>query len=117
MGQVVQGIVLGITPKKGQIDKLYDEDGDLVKGAPKVGRIESGTDGQVFGLAVAVANVYEEKDGEVDIPVCPVEELANALRTPLAKAWTKWNKLSVWAASKGVSLGEPKVILVPVERA
>lgn len=114
MGQQVNAIVYGVY-KTDAHRPLFGDDGDWSALPPSaLGRIEQG-DGrrQVIGFAVAVANCYE--GDEVDFPECPVSQVSSTLELLRWKA--RWLDLAKWARERGVVLGVPELLLVPVERA
>lgn len=120
MGQQAQSVCYGVflTPK--QYGALRDEDGDWRAGIPDATgwRLESGERGvDVLAISVAVANAWEDRWGEVEMPECSVSELEKKLRVPIAAAKKRWKLLAKWAASHGVKLGAPELLLLEVERA
>ena len=122
MGQDVQAIVLGYFPSRADDDKLRDEDGEYRPGLDELRQfIESGSGGlnqpSCLGFAVAVANVSDESNGEVELPACYLGDLGEHLHKPLVLANKRWKKLSAWAKKHGVGLPRPRLILIQVERA
>lgn len=117
MGRTVSAIVYGVKLNEKQYRAIRDEDGDLLPGAPDF-RFETGEGNlDIIGLAVAVQDAADERDGEAFMPEGPLGELANELKPQIAEAKRKWKPLVAWAKKHGVVLGEPGLILATVERA
>ncbi len=116
MGQSVAAIVYGVFLTKEQGDALRDDGGEWREPFPDCGHVETGYEGRDFiGFAVAVQNVADSD--EDDIQDCRVSEIETVHSKRIAGAKKKWRRLASWAKNLDVTLDDPCLLLVTVERA
>jgi hypothetical protein len=115
MGQEVKAVVLGVPLTKKLNKKLYPETDDQpvdLYDVPGVGRVETGTEGELVSLIVAGG-----EDGEPDLPtVFALADAETVFKKELAAIRKRWTKLAEVIREKlGEELPEPSLYLLNIE--
>lgn len=115
MGQQAQAIVYGVFLTPEQRSLLQDEYDEWREWPDEVGRVETGSNGNVLGFALAVSNGADED--EASFPTCALKKVPDLLGNTISETHCRWEDLKKWALKHGAKLGRPRLLLVEVERA